>query len=154
MANIVVVSGRMVADPELRNISEDKTVCNFRIAVPKRFKPQEGADSDFFNAVAWNRTAEFICKYFSKGKRIELVGSLQTRNWEDREGNRRTATEIAVSSVDFVGDKKNPNQKGQQPKSAADRRSALVTPLRRHLLMTRGILIMKMVRICLFEAIP
>ena len=105
MANIVVVSGRMVADPELRNISEDKAVCNFRIAVPKRFKPQEGADSDFFNAVAWNRTAEFICKYFSKGKRIELVGSLQTRNWEDREGNRRTATEIAVSSVDFVGDK-------------------------------------------------
>ena len=105
MANIVVVSGRMVADPELRNISEDKTVCNFRIAVPKRFKPQEGADSDFFNAVAWNRTAEFICKYFSKGKRIELVGSLQTRNWEDREGNRRTATEIAVSSVDFVGGK-------------------------------------------------
>ena len=84
MANIVVVSGRMVADPELRNISEDKTVCNFRIAVPKRFKPQEGADSDFFNAVAWNRTAEFICKYFSKGKRIELVGSLQTRNWDCR----------------------------------------------------------------------
>lgn len=154
MANIVVVSGRMVADPELRNISEDKAVCNFRIAVPKRFKPQEGADSDFFNAVAWNRTAEFICKYFSKGKRIELVGSLQTRNWEDREGNRRTATEIAVSSVDFVGDKEKPNQKGQQPKSAADRRSALVTPLRRHLFLTRGILIMKMVRICLFEAIP
>ena len=60
MANIVVVSGRMVADPELRNISEDKAVCNFRIAVPKRFKPQEGADSDFFNAVAWNHTAEFI----------------------------------------------------------------------------------------------
>lgn len=112
MANIVVVSGRMVADPELRNISEDKTVCNFRIAVPKRFKPQEGADSDFFNAVAWNRTAEFICKYFSKGKQIELVGSLQTRNWEDREGNRRTATEIAVSSVDFVGDKEKSESKG------------------------------------------
>ena len=73
---------------------------------------RQGADSDFFNAVAWNRTAEFICKYFSKGKRIELVGSLQTRNWEDREGNRRTATEIAVSSVDFVGDKEKSESKG------------------------------------------
>ena len=119
MANIVVVSGRMVADPELRNISEDKAVCNFRIAVPKRFKPQEGADSDFFNAVAWNHTAEFICKYFSKGKRIELVGSLQTRNWEDREGNRRTATEIAVSSVDFVGDKEKSESKGVAAQSSS-----------------------------------
>lgn len=119
MANIVVVSGRMVADPELRQINEEKAVCNFRIAVPRRFKPQEGPDSDFFNAVAWNRTAEFICKYFSKGKRIELIGSLQTRNWEDRDGNRRTTTEIAVSSVDFVGDKEKNEPSGSPAKGGS-----------------------------------
>ena len=119
MANIVIVSGRMVADPELRQINEEKSVCNFRIAVPKRFKPQEGPDSDFFNAVAWNKAAEFICKYFSKGKRIELVGSLQTRNWEDRDGNRRTTTEIAVSSVDFVGDKEKSESNGSAAKGSS-----------------------------------
>ena len=119
MANIVIVSGRMVADPELRQINEEKSVCNFRIAVPKRFKPQEGPDSDFFNAVAWNKAAEFICKYFSKGKRIELVGSLQTRNWEDRDGNRRTTTEIAVSSVDFVGDKEKSESGGSTAKGSS-----------------------------------
>lgn len=119
MANIVIVSGRMVADPELRQINEEKAVCNFRIAVPRRFKPQEGPDSDFFNAVAWNRAAEFICKYFSKGKRIELIGSLQTRNWEDRDGNRRTTTEIAVSNVDFVGDKEKNEPSGSPAKGGS-----------------------------------
>lgn len=119
MANIVIVSGRMVVDPELRQINEEKAVCNFRIAVPRRFKPQEGPDSDFFNAVAWNRAAEFICKYFSKGKRIELIGSLQTRNWEDRDGNRRTTTEIAVSSVDFVGDKEKTDSSGSPAKGGS-----------------------------------
>lgn len=74
------------------------------------------------------------------GKIVKEIGGLQ----------RRLPCPASISSET----RKNPNQKGQQPKSAADRRSALVTPLRRHLLMTRGILIMKMVRICLFEAIP
>ena len=68
MANIVVVSGRMVADPELRNISEDKAVCNFRIAVPKRFKPQEGADSDFFQCGRMESYSGIYLQIFFQGK--------------------------------------------------------------------------------------
>ena len=114
MANAIICSGRLVADPELRTVSNDRSVCNFRIAVPRRFKPQDGPESDFFDVVTWNRTAEFVCRYFTKGKWIEVVGALQNRTWTDREGSRHTAAEIVADIVNFVGDPPREQNHGKQ----------------------------------------
>ena len=120
MANAIICSGRLVADPELRTVGKDRSVCNFRIAVPRRFKPQDGPESDFFDVVTWNRTAEFVCRYFTKGKWIEVVGALQNRAWTDREGSRRTATEIVADIVNFVGDPPHGQNRGKQKLQLAE----------------------------------
>ena len=103
MLNCVTLMGRLVADPELRTTTTGKNVCTFRIAVDRSFqKPGEQRQADFISVVAWRQTAEFISKYFKKGSAICVTGSIQTRNWQDQQGNRRYATEVVADEAMFV----------------------------------------------------
>lgn len=100
--NVVVLMGRMVADPELKRTQSGVYVSSFRVAVDRSFSKEE-RKADFIDVVAWKGTAEFICKYFHKGSMIALAGSLQTRNYEDKNGNKRTAYEVVANEVHFAG---------------------------------------------------
>lgn len=104
MINTVALMGRLTADPELKHTPNGVAVVSFCIAVNRKFKDQQ---ADFINCVAWRQTAEFICKYFGKGQMIALKGSIQTRNYTDRDGNKRNATEVLVENASFCESKKN-----------------------------------------------
>ena len=105
MMNCVVLVGRLTADPELRSTQSGVSVCSFGIAVDRRFSSGGERQADFIDCVAWRQTAEFVAKYFSKGKLIGIEGSIQTRNYEDKQGNRRKAVEVVAGQVSFVGPK-------------------------------------------------
>lgn len=98
-------TGHLVADPEMRKTQNGKTVCNFRVAVNRRFKTDSGPDADFISCVAFEKTAEFISKFFQKGKMIAVDGRIQTRNWTDDNGDKHYATEIMVDNAEFCGSK-------------------------------------------------
>ena len=104
--NKVFLIGYLVADPELKTTQSGISVCSFRIGVSRRFKNQDGTtSSDFIDIVTWRQQAEFVCKYFRKGKPILVCGSLQTRTWQDQQGNKRYTVEVVADEVSFV-DKK------------------------------------------------
>ncbi len=104
--NCIVLVGRLVADPELRTTQSGVPVCSFRIAVDRRFASQSGErQADFIPCVAWRQQAEFVSRYFSKGRLIGVQGSLQSRSYDDQQGNRRTAYEVQCDQVQFVGSK-------------------------------------------------
>ena len=106
MLNIVAIIGRLTADPELRTTTTGVNVTTFTLAVARDYvKKGEQRQTDFLDCVAWNNTADLICKYLHKGSQAALSGNLQTRNFEDRNGNKRKVTEINVSGVTFL-DKK------------------------------------------------
>lgn len=93
----------MVADPELKTTQDSVSVCSFRIAVGRKFiKAGSQPQTDFIDIVAWRSTAEFVVKYFSKGKPILVCGAIQSRNWQDKEGNKRTTIEVIADEVAFV----------------------------------------------------
>ena len=118
--NKVILIGNMVADPELKSTPSGVNVCSFRIAVGRRFvKAGEQPQTDFIDIVAWRAQAEFIAKYFNKGKQILVCGSIQSRNWEDKEGKKRITIEVIADEVSFVGPK-NPSEGGgaAEPSSA------------------------------------
>ncbi len=107
MLNVVALMGRLVADPELRKTSTDVSVATFRIAVDRSFVRQgEERQADFISIVCWRQSAEFVCKYFRKGDMIALNGHIQTRSYEDNQGNRRTAFEVVADNVSFTGSKR------------------------------------------------
>ncbi len=107
MLNVVVLTGRLVADPELRHTSNDLAVTSFTIAVNRRFaRAGEERQTDFIDIVAWRSNAEFVCKYFRKGNLIAIEGSIQTRSYQDKDGNNRKAFEIVANNVQFVESKK------------------------------------------------
>lgn len=106
MFNLVVLTGRLTADPELRYTANNTPVTSFSIAVNRRYKAGEESQADFINIVAWRQTAEFITKYFSKGSMIGIEGSIQTRKYTDKEGKNRTAFEVIANNVQFVESKK------------------------------------------------
>lgn len=115
MLNVAVLQGRLVADPELRTTQGGTSVCSFRIAVDRNFSDQSGQrQADFIDIVAWRGTAEFVCKYFSKGQLIALNGRIQTRSYEDRNGNKRTAVEVVADNVSFCGSKSENGSSGQE----------------------------------------
>lgn len=95
--------GRLVRDPELKYTPQGTAVTSFTLAVDRRFNREK---ADFIDVVAWRQTAEFISKHFQKGTRIAVVGSIQTRTWEDNEGRKRKAVEIVADSVYFADAKK------------------------------------------------
>ena len=106
MLNKVIMMGRLVKDPELRRTQSGTAVTSFRIAVDRDFKSQDGSkQADFFDVVAWRSTAEFVSKYFTKGRMAVVEGRLQTRDWTDREGGKRVATEIVADNI-YFGDSK------------------------------------------------
>lgn len=95
--------GRLTKDPELKLTSNQTAYCNFTIAVDRRFKDANGQrQADFINCVAWKQTATFIQKYFHKGNRIGIVGSIQTRQYEDQQGVKHFVTEVIVDEAEFV----------------------------------------------------
>ena len=105
--NTVCLLGRMTADPELRNTQSGTAVTSFSVAVDRAYQPkgQEQRQADFINIVAWKQTAEFVCRYFHKGQRIALQGSLQSRSYTDKDGNKRTAYEVVADNVFFAESK-------------------------------------------------
>ena len=106
MLNKVVIMGRLARDPELRRTQSGVSVTSFRIACNRDFKPQGGeAETDWIDIVAWRNTAEFVSKYFQKGRMVIVEGRLQTRDWTDKDGNRRTAVEVVADNV-YFGDSK------------------------------------------------
>lgn len=106
MLNKVIVMGRLVRDPELRRTNSGTAVASFTIACDRDFKSDGGErEADFIECVAWRNTAEFVSKYFTKGRMAVVSGRLQTRNWTSKEGNKRKATEIVAESV-YFGDSK------------------------------------------------
>ena len=106
MLNCVTLMGRLVADPELRTTGTGKSVCTFRIAVDRSFaKAGEQRQADFITIVAWENTANFVCRYFAKGSMIAVQGSIQTRQYEDNTGAKRTAFEVLAREVSFCGSK-------------------------------------------------
>ena len=103
--NKVVLVGRLTKDVELRTTPQGVSVCSFSIAVNRRFKNANGEyEADFINCVAWRQTAEFLSKYFSKGRMVGISGSIQTRSWE-KDGERRYATEVLAEEAYFVESK-------------------------------------------------
>ena len=104
--NKVVLAGRMTADPELKQTASGVSVLSFTIAVNRSYvsknSEQGERQADFINVVAWRSTAEFISKYFRKGSAICVSGSIQTRSWQDQQGQRRYATEVVADEAMFV----------------------------------------------------
>lgn len=106
MLNCAVIMGRLTADPELRTTGNGISVTSFSVAVDRNYQRQgQERQTDFINVVAWRQTAEFVTRYFRKGQMIAVQGSIQTRNYEDRNGNKRTAVGIVAESVSFCGSK-------------------------------------------------
>ena len=104
--NIVGLVGRLTHTPELRHTDSGKAVCNFTIAVERRFKDADGnAITDYIDCCVWNQSAEFLCKWFDKGVRVGVTGELQTRKYE-KDGQTRKITEVLVSTVEFADGKR------------------------------------------------
>ena len=123
-------TGRLAADPEVRKSKDDKDICNFRVAVDRRFKRDGEPEADFLTCVAFGKTAEFVSKYFTKGKMIALDGRIQTRNWTDDKGQKHYATEIMVDNVEFCGGKRDDGDTSAGPdhNRKADLKPALAAP--------------------------
>lgn len=108
MINNVVLCGRLTAAPELKTTNNGQNVTAITIAVDRRYQPKDGEKAtDFINCVAWRSTAEFICKHFAKGDPIAVTGEIQTRKFQDKDGNKRIAVEVVIDNVRFVPSKSN-----------------------------------------------
>ena len=106
MLNVVVLTGRLTSDPELRHTTSGIAVTSFSIAVDRRYRSGEERQTDFINIVAWRNSAEFVANYFKKGQLIAIEGSIQTRRYQDKDGNNRTAFEVVANNVQFAESKR------------------------------------------------
>lgn len=116
--NKVILCGRLTADPELKQTTTGKTFVSFSLAVNRRYKSADGAQSqqtDFITVVAWGKTAEFISRFFHRGSALCITGSIQTRTWEDQQGQKRYATEVVADEAMFVDSKNESNAGGFAP---------------------------------------
>ena len=115
MLNKVVIMGRFTKDPELRRTGSGAAVTSFSLACDRDFKSQSGdKETDFIEVVAWKNTAEFVSKYFSKGRMAVVEGRLQIRDWTDKDGGKRRSAEVVADNVYFADSKRsesNDNQK-------------------------------------------
>lgn len=105
--NIIAVKGRLARDPELKHTNSGLAVCSFSVAVDRKFKDKQSGDkiTDWFEVQAWRQTAEFVSKYFHKGSDILISGTMQSRKYEDKSGNKRIAWELIADNVEFCGGK-------------------------------------------------
>lgn len=104
--NKAILMGRITHTPELRQTPNGNAVLSFTIAVDRYSKNEEEKQADFINCVAWNKTAEFIARYFGKGRMIAVTGNLRTRTYDDKNGSKHYVTEVYVESADFTGESK------------------------------------------------
>lgn len=115
MLNKIIVMGRLTRDPELRRTQSGLSVTSFSVACDRDFKSQSGEKgTDFIDIVAWRTTAEFVCKYFSKGRMAVVEGRLQIRDWQDNNGNKRRSAEIVADNVYFGDSKRDGDGGGYQ----------------------------------------
>ena len=114
MLNKVVIMGRFTKDPELRRTGSGTAVTSFSLACDRDFKSQSGEkETDFIEVVAWKNTAEFVSKYFSKGRMAVVDGRLQIRDWTDKDGGKRRSAEVIAENV-YFGDSKHEGQSQSQ----------------------------------------
>ena len=106
MLNNIIIMGRLTRDPELRRTQSGTAVTSFTMAVDRDFKSQSGEkETDFIDVVAWRSTAEFVAKYFTKGRMAVVEGRLQIRDWTDKDGNKRRNAEVLADNI-YFGDAK------------------------------------------------
>lgn len=119
MLNHITVMGRLTKDPELRYTQSGTAVCSFTVAVDRDYQSKDSGEkqTDFIDCVAWRTTGEFVSKYFSKGRMTVVDGSLQSRKWQDKNGNNRVSWEINVNSA-YFGDSKKDGDGGYQQGAA------------------------------------
>ena len=103
--NIIAIKGRLVRDPELRKTPNDISVCTATVAVDRAYSNGGEKQTDFFDCVFWRKGAEFVSKYFSKGKEIIVTGEMQSRKWTDKDGNNRISWEVQNCHAEFCGGK-------------------------------------------------
>ena len=132
--NKVVLCGRLTADPELKQTQNGVPVVTFTLAVNRRFQSRSadaagGQQADFISLVAWRQHAEFISKYFKKGSALCVTGSIQTRSWQDQQGQRRYATEVVVDEAMFVDSRNESGSAGYTPDAYAAPAPAFSTPV-------------------------
>lgn len=116
MLNHIVIMGRLTRDPELRRTKNSTPVASFSLAVDRDFKDKQSGEraTDFINVVAWRQTAEFVSRYFSKGRMAMVEGRLQIRDWTDKDGNKRRSAEVVADSVYFGDSKREGGSGGQE----------------------------------------
>lgn len=127
--NNVSLIGRLTAAPELRHTPSDVAITRFSVAVDRRVKSGEEKQTDFINIIAWKQTAEFICKYFSKGQRIALTGRIQTGSYTDRDGNKRYTFDVVAENVEFCESKEKSSESKsvQKAQSQAEEKAVEIT---------------------------
>lgn len=119
MLNHIVLMGRLCADPELRRTNSGTPVTSFTLAVDRDFKSQSGEkEADFVPVIAWRNTAEFVSKYFTKGRMAVVDGRLQMRNWTDKDGHKRTTAEVVAENVYFGDTKRDDSRSQAEPEYA------------------------------------
>lgn len=116
MINKAILMGRLTRDPELRHTGSGTPVCSFTVAIDNGYG--DNRSTDFINCVAWNKTAEFVEKYFTKGRMIIVVGRIQTRTWEGQDGKKNYATEVVASEVSFGESKRSADENSSFAPSA------------------------------------
>ena len=115
MLNKIIIMGRLTRDPELRRTGSGTSVTSFSLACDRDFKSQSGEkETDFIEVVAWKNTAEFVSKYFSKGRMAVVEGRLQIRDWTDKAGNKRTTAEVVADNVYFADSKRSESNDNQR----------------------------------------
>lgn len=120
MLNKIFIMGRLTRDPELRHTQSGTPVASFTLAVDRDFKTQDGEkQTDFIDCVAWRNSAEFVSKYFSKGRMAVVEGRLQIRDWTDRDGNKRRSAEVVADNI-YFGDSKKPENGGYNRQQGGD----------------------------------
>lgn len=121
MINKVIFQGRMTRDPELKSTNTGKHVCSFSLAQTEKYGNTE--QTLFLDCVAWEKSAEFVCKHFAKGQEMLVEGRLTQRNWQDKEGGNRKSTEVRVDQVHFCGSKASAGQAREYDRERYERRS-------------------------------
>ena len=121
MLNKIIIMGRLTRDPELRRTGSGTAVTSFSLACDRDFKSQSGdKETDFIEVVAWKNTAEFVSKYFSKGRMAVVEGRLQLRGWTDKDGNKRRSAEVVADSVYFADNRRPDGNDTATPQYAAE----------------------------------
>lgn len=114
MLNQIVIMGRLTEAPELKTTNSGVSVCKVNLAVERNHKSGEEKQTDFFTVIAWRGTAEFMCNYMDKGQLIAVQGSMESRKWQDKDGNNRTAWEVVASNVYFAEGKKKQEEPAEE----------------------------------------